>query len=164
MPKKQRSPWVDTSTLAQELGCSGKHIRQNLKDEIFQSGRDYRNINPTAWRPTYRWHLPRCLKKFGAPPTDRADDLGGIVKEASYRLFCDRIGQSPNTQLGKMPTCPLLAGYRVGDRAVLNESTGQLVINVGAAGQRYVAFQHDVGMKQIFNQRAAADIQPLEGV
>jgi hypothetical protein len=62
--KKARSAWVSTKALADELGCTPKHIRESLKDEIFGEGMHYRNINPTAWRPTYRWHLARCLEKF----------------------------------------------------------------------------------------------------
>jgi hypothetical protein len=62
MAKESRSPWVSTRRLAEELGCTPKHIRESLKDEVFKMGTHYRNVNPTAWRPTYRWHLKRCCE------------------------------------------------------------------------------------------------------
>ncbi|MDB9527931.1 hypothetical protein PN498_18200 [Oscillatoria sp. CS-180] len=61
---KSRSPWVSTKQLAEELGCSQKFIRETLKDELFKKNQHYRNINPSAWRPTYRWHLKKCLDSF----------------------------------------------------------------------------------------------------
>jgi len=64
MAKKSRSAWVTTRALADELGVTQKFIRESLKDEIFAPGTHYRNVNPTAWRPTYRWHLQKCLEKF----------------------------------------------------------------------------------------------------
>jgi hypothetical protein len=65
MPKKS-SDWVTTKKLADELGCNPKLIRNTLKDSVFREGRkrEYINLNPTAWRPTYRWHLERCLKRY----------------------------------------------------------------------------------------------------
>jgi len=62
--KTSKSAWVTTKALAEELGVTQKFIRESLKDEIFGPGLHYRNVNPTAWRPTYRWHLERCLQKF----------------------------------------------------------------------------------------------------
>lgn len=61
-----RRVWVDTVTLAEELGVRPKFIRDRLKDLVFKQGIHYRNINPTAWRPTYRWNLKRCLEKMDA--------------------------------------------------------------------------------------------------
>ena len=65
---KKRSAWVSTSTLANELGVTSKHIRQRLKDEVLKPSEHYRNINPHAWRPTYRWHLEKCLQAVEADP------------------------------------------------------------------------------------------------
>ncbi|NEQ46990.1 MAG: hypothetical protein F6K00_27000 [Leptolyngbya sp. SIOISBB] len=59
---QKRSAWVSTSTLANELGVTSKHIRQRLKDKVLKPSEHYRNINPHAWRPTYRWHLKKCLE------------------------------------------------------------------------------------------------------
>lgn len=64
---KSNSPWVTTTALAQELGCAPKHIRNTLKDDVFRQGYkrgEYYVINPHAWRPTYRWHLGRCIKRL----------------------------------------------------------------------------------------------------
>ena len=84
-------------------------------------------------------------------------------KEANYRLFCEKIGQPPNPELGRKPTCPLLAGFRVGDRAQLYGNTGTFVVSDGPAeGDRKVVFATDHGLRHVFNQRAAQDIQPLE--
>lgn len=60
--------------------------------------------------------------------------------------------------------CPLLAGFKVGDRCQAHGAIGQLVISHGPAeGDRYVAFQTDSGgNRQVFNRRLASDIQPLE--
>jgi hypothetical protein len=116
--------------------------------------------------------LVRAIKFRSKPPTEddyqqfvvSLWDLVNRYKEASYRLFCERIGQTPNTQLGKVPTCPLLAGYEVGDHAVLHGNPGQLVVSHGPGeGDRKVVHVSDCGhIRTVFNQRAAADIQPLE--
>ncbi|NET39611.1 MAG: DNA-binding protein [Cyanothece sp. SIO1E1] len=58
--KKQRSPvWVSTSKAAAELGCSTDFLLDN-REKLFQRGKHWRNLNPQAWRPTYRWHLKHC--------------------------------------------------------------------------------------------------------
>ncbi|NEP15358.1 MAG: DNA-binding protein [Leptolyngbya sp. SIO4C1] len=61
MPEKpeQQSEWVGTPQLAKALGVSQKFLRNN-REKFFIAGTHYRNINPTAWRPTYRWHRQRC--------------------------------------------------------------------------------------------------------
>jgi len=84
-------------------------------------------------------------------------------KEANYRLFCQRINQRPNPSLGRVPTCPLLAGVAVGDRVSVNGAEGELVISDGPGeGDRYVAFRPDNGLTQVFNRRLAADVQRVE--
>lgn len=115
--------------------------------------------------------LVRAIKFRSQPP--KQDDYQQFVaslwdlvsryKEASYRLLCERIGQTPNTDLGKMPTCPLLAGYQVGDRAQLYGNTGQLEVSYGPGeGDMKVVFVTDHGLCHVFNQTAAAEIQLLE--
>lgn len=56
----EKRVWITTKALSVELGCTQEHIRKNLKDSVFKRDHHYRNISPTAWRPSYRWHLPRC--------------------------------------------------------------------------------------------------------
>jgi hypothetical protein len=65
-PKRKRrgrppktSPWVSTATAARELGCSTDFLYRH-RGELFQLRQHYKVLNPTAWRPTYRWHLPNC--------------------------------------------------------------------------------------------------------
>lgn len=60
MPKK-RSPWVSTTQAAAELGCSITFLYRQ-RGELFKPKTHYKTLNPRAWRPTYRWHLPRCQK------------------------------------------------------------------------------------------------------
>ena len=73
MPAKRanHSPWVTTATLANELGCGQKYVREQLKDDVFRPNQEYRNINPTAWRPTYRWHLERCIQRLQEVSVDQ---------------------------------------------------------------------------------------------
>ena len=61
---RKRKAWVSTAVLADELGCEQKFIRESLKDSLFKAGVHYRNLNPQAWRPTYRWHLKKCLQEY----------------------------------------------------------------------------------------------------
>ena len=56
----KKTDWITTKELASALGCTQAHIRRNLKDSVLKEGHHYRNISPHAWRPSYRWHLPRC--------------------------------------------------------------------------------------------------------
>jgi hypothetical protein len=58
------SPWVTTSTAAAALGVSAKFLRAQ-RDQLFKKGTHYRVVNPAAWRPEYRWHLPRIEKLMG---------------------------------------------------------------------------------------------------
>lgn len=84
-------------------------------------------------------------------------------KEANYRLFCERIGQKPNTQLGRSPICPLLSGLKVGDLCQAHGIVGELVLHQPPGeGDRYVAFQSEDGHRQVFNRRLAADLERLE--
>ena len=64
-PKQRKlKAWVSTAVLADELGCEQKFIRESLKGSLFKAGVHYRNLNPQAWRPTYRWHLKKCLQEY----------------------------------------------------------------------------------------------------
>ena len=115
--------------------------------------------------------LVREIKRTEQPDLDRYQRLVNALwdaverfKESNYRLFCQRIGQQPNPTLGKPPTtCPLLAGFKVADRCQAYGAIGQLVISHGPAeGDRYVTWQREDGIRQVFNRRLASDIQPLE--
>lgn len=59
MPKK--SSWVSTSKAASGLGCSVDFLLRN-RGELFKRGQHWKVLNPSAWRPTYRWHLANCQK------------------------------------------------------------------------------------------------------
>lgn len=63
-PKPARA-WLTTSQAAAELGCSPKYLREN-RDTLFKRGTHYRVLNPSAWRPTYRWHLKKIQKLMEA--------------------------------------------------------------------------------------------------
>jgi predicted ArsR family transcriptional regulator len=67
----RKSPWVPTSEAAEALGVSAKFLRAR-RDQLFKKGVHYRVINPEAWRPEYRWHLPKLerLMAAGDDPTD----------------------------------------------------------------------------------------------
>jgi hypothetical protein len=56
-----RTQWLTTTQAAIALGCSPKFLRSNM-DRLFKRGKHYRVLNPSAWRPTYRWHLGRIQK------------------------------------------------------------------------------------------------------
>ncbi|MEO1741284.1 MAG: hypothetical protein AAFR99_05690 [Cyanobacteria bacterium J06629_9] len=51
--------WVKASELAPVLGLSAWSVRNWLKPKLTENYH-YRNLNPEAWRPTYRFHLERC--------------------------------------------------------------------------------------------------------
>ena len=64
--------WVKASELAQVLSMSAWSVRNTLRPRL-RENYHYRNLNPTAWRPTYRFHLERCKAwmegKQGDEPT-----------------------------------------------------------------------------------------------
>ncbi|MEM9118202.1 MAG: hypothetical protein AAGD09_10010 [Cyanobacteria bacterium P01_F01_bin.56] len=117
----------------------------------------------------YAESLVREIKRTEQPTPDEYQHLVNALwdaveryKEANYRLFCERIGQPPNRELGRKPICPLLAGFQVGDRCELHGHAGELVISEGPAeGDRKVVFAADHGPRQVFNTTAAAHVQPL---
>lgn len=57
----RKSPWVTTKEAAEALNVSQKFLR-NQRDRLFKKRQHYRLLNPRAWRPTYRWHLPNIQK------------------------------------------------------------------------------------------------------
>ena len=63
MVKKQgrSSPWVTTAIAAKHLGIHHKTLTRKI-GTLFEQGVHYRVIDPTAYRPTYRWHLYRLEK------------------------------------------------------------------------------------------------------
>lgn len=56
--------WVAGSVLAEALGVSKKTIYRYRENEILPEG-SYINISPCGIRPTYRYDLEECLKRFG---------------------------------------------------------------------------------------------------
>lgn len=55
--------WLSTKAAARKLGIDSQQLRKKLKP-LFTQGVHYYVVNPTAWRPTYRWHYQRCLEKL----------------------------------------------------------------------------------------------------
>lgn len=64
MPKP-KPEWVSTTEAAQSLGCSAKYLRSQV-GKLFKVGTHYRKLNPSAWRPTYRWNLMELEELMGA--------------------------------------------------------------------------------------------------
>lgn len=60
VPRKLSSEWVASSVACQVLGFSIKHLTRLREDGTLKQGTHWRNISPTAARPTYRYHLKRC--------------------------------------------------------------------------------------------------------
>lgn len=50
--------WVSTRAAACALGVSTDYLYEHRED-LFGGQDLWVNLNPTAWRPTYRWNLPR---------------------------------------------------------------------------------------------------------
>lgn len=59
---------------------------------------------------------------------------------------------------GVLRICPLLAGFKVGDRLEVNGQPGTVVLHRDGAVVRYVAHQADDGKLLCLNKRAIQDI------
>lgn len=68
MPAKT---WLGTTKAAKELDVTPKYLREN-RLKLFKAGHHYRLINPTAARPTYKWHLERCEALLNKATRDAA--------------------------------------------------------------------------------------------
>lgn len=55
--------WTSTTLLAEEVGVKSQFLREN-RLKLFRAGYHYRLKNPTAYRPTYTWHIDRCKAYF----------------------------------------------------------------------------------------------------
>lgn len=55
--------WLSTTIVAKEVGVKSQFLREN-RLKFFRPGYHYRLKNPTAYRPTYTWHLDRCKAYF----------------------------------------------------------------------------------------------------
>jgi hypothetical protein len=55
------SEWVGTRQLCEAIGCSRDHIATLRKWKVLKHKKHWKNINPSAARPTYRYHLKRCM-------------------------------------------------------------------------------------------------------
>ena len=62
MAKRLNKSWISTSVLADERGCSIDLIYKLRDEGLLKKNEHWRILNPTAARPTYRWHLKRCQK------------------------------------------------------------------------------------------------------
>jgi hypothetical protein len=54
--------WLDTEEAAQELGITPRQLLKLRKLGIFKWGKHYRKKNPYAARPSYVWHVKKCLE------------------------------------------------------------------------------------------------------
>lgn len=75
MPKTkslQVSCWVDTSTAAEALGITPRHLRHLRSQGLFKLGKHYRIASsPLSARPTYLWHVERCGHALEVPMEKR---------------------------------------------------------------------------------------------
>ncbi len=55
------SDWVGTRKLCEVIGCHRHHIDTLKKWKVLQPKKHWKNISPSAARPTYRYHLKRCI-------------------------------------------------------------------------------------------------------
>lgn len=67
----QSSKWLSTTKAAEELNVTSKYLREK-RLELFTAAYHYRLINPTAARPTYKWHLKRCEALLNKATRDAA--------------------------------------------------------------------------------------------
>lgn len=58
--------WVSTTQAAADLGVSAKYLLKH-RGGLFVSGQHWLNINPTAWRPTYRWNVIAVKEVLSKP-------------------------------------------------------------------------------------------------
>jgi hypothetical protein len=57
-----KKDWVNTEQAALQLGITPRQLRELRKQGFFKSRKHYRKMNPTAYRPTYIWHVENCSK------------------------------------------------------------------------------------------------------
>jgi hypothetical protein len=69
--------WVSTTRAAAALGVTGKYLLRH-RGSLFKPGVHYLNLNPQAWRPTYRWNLPALQQLLGQQ--DLSQQLGERFK------------------------------------------------------------------------------------
>ena len=68
-----KKEWVKASELGPVLSMSAWSIRNWLKPKL-KENYHYRNLSPTAWRPTYRFHLERCKAWMDGQTDDESTD------------------------------------------------------------------------------------------
>lgn len=52
-----KSDWVSTSEAAEQLGFSARHLMRLKECRFLVQRIHWKNINPYAARPTYRWNV-----------------------------------------------------------------------------------------------------------
>lgn len=57
-----RSDWVPTRDVCTALGVQTKQLWKLREQRVLKPNYHYRNISPQGGRPTYRWHLKRCIQ------------------------------------------------------------------------------------------------------
>lgn len=57
MPRRLSGEWKTTADAAAALACSTEHLLRQVRNQRLKPRRHWRNLNPDAARPTYRWHV-----------------------------------------------------------------------------------------------------------
>ena len=65
-----KSDWVSSTVVCQALGFSRDHLARLRENGTLKPKHHWRNIAPTAHRPTYRYHLKQCQKALDNPLAD----------------------------------------------------------------------------------------------
>ncbi|MEL7143297.1 MAG: hypothetical protein AAGL08_13865 [Cyanobacteria bacterium J06573_11] len=79
--------WKSTTLTAEEIGVTSVFLRDNRLN-LFRAGHHYKVVNPTAHRPTYKWHVKRCddlLKNAAKKAAKRETDQNKLMKRRKYR-------------------------------------------------------------------------------
>lgn len=59
---------LDTTTTAQKLGFSVRHLHRLIEDGTFKNGVHFVDVRrKNAMRATYRWNLEKCKEALSVP-------------------------------------------------------------------------------------------------
>lgn len=81
--------WLSTTAAAKELGVTPKFLREH-RLKLFEAGRHYRLKNPTAYRPSYAWHLESCSNLL-----NQATKEAAALEKSQLRAAAGRGSQLP---------------------------------------------------------------------